>query len=137
MSHVNAITGFLVDGLMQALGRPWPALVAAALATSVLLLILIRWTSSPADVRRARDRLTARVLELVLFRHDMLVSFTAVGRILAANASYFRTLLRPLALTAVPGLLILAQLACWFDGRPLRVGEAALVEAKFRDGFAV
>jgi hypothetical protein len=137
VSIVNLITGFLGDALLRWFSSPWPALAAAALATSLVMLLVVRWTSSPAAVGRARNRLTARVLELVLFRHDAFVSFTAGGRILAANLAYLRTLLRPVALSLAPCLLILAQLACWFDARPLRVGEAALIEVKLRDGLTV
>jgi hypothetical protein len=43
----------------------------------------------------------------------------------------------PLAVSLVPCVLILAQLSCWFDARPLRVGEAAVLEVKLRDGVNV
>lgn len=133
MFYVNRLFGLLVDTLLGPFERPWPALVCAALVTSVLMLLIMRWTSPGRSVRRARDRLTARVLELVLFRHDALVSLGAGGRILAANARYLATLAGPLAIAAVPCMLLIAQFACWFTWRPLRVGESALVEVKLRD----
>jgi hypothetical protein len=126
-----------VDALLRPFDQPWTALVVAALVTAVLMLWIIRWTSSPQVIRRARNRLTARVLELVLFRHDAVVSFTAIGRILAANLVYLRGMLRPLVFSSLPCLLILSQLSCWFSARPLRVGETALLEVKLRDGFPV
>src|SRR5262245_11680653 len=137
MQYLNLFTGALIDALMRPFSRPWPALAVAAAATAVLMLLIVRATSSPAAIRRAKNRLTARVLELVLFRHDALVSFTAGGRILAANMAYLGALLVPLAFSIVPCALILAQLASWFELRPLRVGEPALIEVKLRDGFPV
>ncbi len=137
MSFLNLLNGFLGDALLRPFSNPWTALAAAALVTSLLMLLVIRWTSSPAAIRRAKNRLLARVLELVLFRHDALVSFTAGGWILTANLAYLRTLLWPLAVSLVPCLLILAQLACWFDARPLQVGEPALIEVKLRAGLPV
>jgi hypothetical protein len=137
LTYVNALSGLLIDALLRPFSHPWPALVAAALVTAVLMLVVIRCTSSPAVVRRTRNRLTARVLELVLFRHDAVISFTALGRIVAANAAYLLTLLRPLAFSTVPCLLILSQLSCWFSLRPLTVGETALVEVTLRDGNCV
>jgi hypothetical protein len=131
------LTGFLADALMRRFHSPWGALAAAALATSVLVLLIVRWTSSPATIARARGRLVARVLELVLFRHDASVSFSAAGRILAANLVYLRTLLLPLVVSLVPMVLIFAQLSCWFDARPLHVGESAVLEVKLRDGLSV
>ena len=137
MALLNQFTGFAVDALMRPFQSPWLALAAAALATSLLVLLIVRWTSSPATIVRARGRLVARVLELVLFRHDALVSFTAAGRILAANLAYLRTLLFPLTASIIPCVLILAQLSCWFDNRPLRVGETAVLEVRLRAGTSV
>jgi hypothetical protein len=137
LSYLNQITGRVVDSLLRPFDSPWAALVAAALATSVVVLLIVRWTSSKAKVARARGRLIARVLELVLFRHDAVVSFSAAGRILIANAVYFGNLLMPLVVSLVPCVLILAQLSCWFDARPLRVGEAAVLKVRFRDGSNV
>src|SRR5438034_10872586 len=105
MSSFNAAFGFLVELLLAPFGQPWPGLGAAALATAVLMLLVVRWTSHSAATRRAKDRMTARVLELVLFRHDARVSFTALGRILTANLGYLRTLLVPLVLGLAPCLL--------------------------------
>ncbi|MBI3863171.1 MAG: hypothetical protein HY290_14870 [Planctomycetia bacterium] len=137
MSSFNTAFGFVVDLLMAPFGRPWLALGGAAVATAVLMLLIVRWTSRAAATRRAKDRMTARVLELVLFRHDARVSFTALGRILAANLGYLRILLVPLALGLFPCVLILAHLACWFAWRPLAIGESAVVEARLQDGFPV
>ncbi len=137
MSYLNAIVGFFVDALMRPFDRPWSALVAAAFVTAFLMLLIIRWTSSPAAIRRAKNRLIARVLELVLFRNDALVSFTAGGRILAANGFYLLRLLRPVLFSAVPFVLILTQLTCWFAIRPLHVGETTILEIKLREGLLV
>jgi hypothetical protein len=137
MTYLNSFADLVVGTLLRQFNRPWPGLVAVALATSIVMLLVIRWVQSPASIHRAKDRLIARVLELVLFRHDARVSFTAGGRILAANLAYLRTLLWPIVISAVPCILILSQLSCWYGWRPLKAGEAALVEVKLRDGFPV
>jgi len=137
MTYVNTAADFFVGTLLRQFYSPWPGLVAVALATSIAMLFVIRWASSPSAIRRAKDRLIARVLELVLFRHDARLSFTAGGRILAANLAYLRTLLWPVAVSAIPCILVLAQLSCWYAWRPLRVDEPALVEVRLRQGFPV
>lgn len=137
MTYVNAVTDFFVGTLLRQFHSPWPGLMAVALATSIAMLVVIRWVSSPAAIRRAKDRLIGRVLELVLFRHDAWLSFTAGGRILAANLAYLRTLLWPVAVSAVPCILILTQLSCWYAWRPLKVDEPAVVEVRLRAGFPV
>jgi hypothetical protein len=137
MTYLNGLADLFVGTLVRQFGQPWPGLAAVALATSIVMLLVIRWASSPPAIRRAKDRLVARVLELVLFRHDARTSFTAGGRILAANLAYLRTLLWPLAISAIPCVLILSQLSCWYAWRPFKLGEAAVVEVKLRDGFPV
>jgi hypothetical protein len=137
MTYLNLIADLAVGSLLRQFTRPWPGLLAAALATSIAMLLVIRWVSSPAEIRRAKDRLVARVLELVLFRHDARVSFTAGGRIVSANLVYLRTLLWPLVISAVPCILVLSQLSCWYSWRPLKGGEAAVLEIKLSDGFSV
>lgn len=136
MHYLNSVTGWVVDAMVAPFDRPWAALVFVACVTAVLLLLVIRWTSSPEKVSRAKDRLLARVLELVLFRHDAVVSFGAGGRILAANFAYLGRLAWPLAISAVVCVLILVQLACWFANRPLAVGESALLEVRLREGLS-
>src|SRR5262249_36264942 len=39
--------------------------------------------------------------------------------------------------SAVPCVLILTQLSCWFSYRPLQVGEAAIVEVRLLPGISV
>src|SRR5437870_2531070 len=102
MTYLNGFTDLFVGTLLRQFSRPWPGLLAASLVTSIAMLLVIRLVSSPAAIRRAKDRLVARVLELVLFRHDARVSFTAGGRILAANLAYLQTLLWPVVFSIVP-----------------------------------
>ena len=137
MTYLNGFTDLVVGSLMRQFSEPWTGLVAVSLITSIAMLLVIRVVSSPEAIRRTKDRLIARVLELVLFRHDARVSFTAGGRILAANLAYLRTLMWPLVLSAVPCILILTQLSCWYAWRPLKPGETAVVEVKLRAGFLV
>jgi hypothetical protein len=137
MTYVNTAADFFVGTLVRQFHGPWPGLVAVALVTSIAMLLVIRWVSSPAAIRRAKDRLIARVLELVLFRHDARLSFTAGGRILAANLAYLRTLLWPVAVSAIPCILVLTQLSCWYAWRPLKVDEPVVVEVRMREGFPI
>lgn len=130
MNFTNAIFDAWLSPL-AALGRGW-ALTAFSVVTGVVLLLLFKVTSNPDRVARARNRAIARVLELWLFQSDPLVSLGALGRVLRANAVYLGTLLRPVLLSAVPMVLLLAQAHDWFAGRPLASGETALVVARWR-----
>ena len=126
---LNRTMTALFDGLMQPwkMQSPWPAMVVSSLVTAAVLVFLFRISSNPESIRQSRNRLLARTLELLMFQHDLRVSLTACGRILWANSVYLFQFLRPMAVGAIPLLLIFAQLESWFQWRPLHVGERTVL----------
>ena len=126
---LNRLMTALFDGLMRPwMGQsPWPAMVVSSLLTAIVLVLLFRISSNPEAIRQSRNRLLARTLELLIFQHDLRISLTACGRILWANAAYLYQFLRPMAVGALPLLLIFAQLESWFQSRPLHVGERTVL----------
>lgn len=128
MGRLNLV----INGLFDLLMRPfmhlsaWPGLIAASMVASIVLVALFHFSSNPNAIRRTRNRLLARTLELLMFQHDLRVSFTACGRILIANAAYLVQFLRPMAVGLIPLLLIFVQMESWFDRRPLRIGEQSV-----------
>ena len=133
----------VINGLFDLLMRPfmvqsaWPGLIAASLVASIVLVILFGFTSNPNAIRRTRNRLLARTLELLMFQHDLRASFTACGRILTANAAYLFQFLRPMAVGLIPLLLIFVQMESWFDRRPLRIGEHAVLSVEIDQSESV
>lgn len=115
----------------------WPALVVASLVAAAILVALFRLSSNQTAVRRGRDRLLARVLELLLFRHDMGVSLTACWRITVENARYLAVFLLPMAISLVPLLCLFAQFSAWFEHRPLRIGESLILEIELDQAYSV
>ncbi len=116
---------------------PWPSLIAGSVGAAAAMVLLFSLTSNQALLRRRRNQLFARTLELLLFRHDARVSLTACGRILKANAAYLGTFLKPTAVALIPMCLILIQLAAWFEFRPLRTGESAILTVKLDQDVSV
>ena len=139
MSRLNLV----INGLFDLLMRPfmvqsaWTCLIAASLVASIVLVILFGFTSNPNAIRRTRNRLLARTLELLMFQHDLRASFTACGRILTANAAYLLQFLRPMAVGLIPLLLIFVQMESWFDRRPLRIGEQAVLSVELDQSKSV
>jgi hypothetical protein len=131
----NAAGEFLLAPLRAA--GPWAMMAWASLATAVFALIVIRLTANREALRRAKGRQTARALELLLFKDDLVVSFGAIGRLLAAVLAYQKRFLAPFLVMLVPVVLLMIQLAGWFEARPLRPGETALVKALFAPGTPV
>lgn len=132
MKFVTLPMNFIADLVLWPCrnASPWVGLTAASLLTAGLMVFLFQRTSNQAAVRRTRNRLLARTLELLLFRHSLSVSLTACGRILVEDARYLATLLRPMLFGAVPILLIFVQMSAWLEWRPLAVGETAVLEVE-------
>ncbi|HNU78613.1 MAG TPA: hypothetical protein PKM75_09635, partial [Prolixibacteraceae bacterium] len=63
-----------------------------------------------------------RILELVLYQHDVVENIRAFGRLVLANLGYMRRLLWPLVLSLLPLVLIMAQLSAWYEQRALPAG---------------
>jgi hypothetical protein len=112
-------------------------MATVSLLTAVVVLIIFKYTSRQSRVRRKRNRLLARVLEMLLFKDDVVVNLGAFGRVLAANAAYLAELVPPLCATLVPVALVLAQLSEWYGSRPFVPGERAVVTVGFDDAFPV
>lgn len=129
METINRLLNGVADVVMWPWSgvSPWPGLVVVSLLTAVLLVAIFRVTSNQDEIRRSRNRFLARALELLLFQHELRVSLTACGRIFAANLKYLGHFLVPIAIATVPLLLIFVQLESWFDRRPLKVGESAVI----------
>ena len=100
-------------------------------------MALFHLSSNQAALRRSRNRFIARLLELLLFQHDIRVNLSACGRIFWANLGYLGAMLRPMLVATVPLVLIFIQLAFWFEWRPLRSGETAVLEVELSKSHPV
>ena len=108
----------------------WWGMLVISLASSLLLLLVFKFVSNRRAIRKTRNRAIARVLELLLFKDDVVVNLGALGRVLWANLLYMGSLLKPMLVSMIPFVLILIQVSVWFGSRPLRTGETALLKVK-------
>ena len=139
MTYVNSICNTLGDLLLSPFRgeNPWPAMLAISFVTSIAFVWAFKVFSNQRALKRKKGRMMARALELLIFRHDMVVSVTAFGRLAVANLSYLGELLKPIAVTLIPALLVLIQISCWYEYRPFAVGDPILVQVDFSDDFPV
>ncbi|NUQ64822.1 MAG: hypothetical protein HUU20_20355 [Pirellulales bacterium] len=134
MRYYNWLSNHVADLMLGPLGfeSPWPGLIAASILTTAVLLVIFKKFSNQERIRKKKAVAMARVMELLLFQHDLSVSLTACGRILVAQVLYLKELLLPFGIAAVACTLVLIQLACWLEFRPFRPGEPVLLEVRFR-----
>lgn len=127
VNAINSAGNLLVDPWLRLFRSPWPAMLAASFIFALLALVVFKFCSNQGQLRRARNRAVARLLELHLFRDDPRAVFGIAARIFAETARYAARSLPPLLALLVPGGLFIIQLSGWFQYRPLVPGEATLL----------
>ena len=124
----NRILATVIDAAVKP-AMAWSdrlALVAAALFLALIGLLVFRFCSNQAALRRSRNVMLARLLEFRLFGDNLPGVFGTLGRTLRAGALYLGQTARPVAVLIVPFGLLLVHLSAWFEVRPLQAGEEAL-----------
>jgi len=132
MRWLNAALGGLVSAILYPF-RGLPAIVGltfVALLTSIAILLVFRAASDQKALRRVKNRITAGILEIRLFRDDLRTIFRAQGDILRHSLTYMRLSLVPMLWVIVPILLLMIQLQFHYGYRPLEPGEDVIVKAE-------
>ena len=132
-----------LNSLANALGRcllapvgwlpGWLSATLVSAATGVLLLVIFKYTSNQQAIRRVRDDIKAHLLALKLFKDSTSVTFRAQGRVFWGAFRLMMLAIVPMLVMVVPVCLLLAQLALWYQSRPLQVGEEAVISVKLGD----
>lgn len=129
LAAVNDVMTTAVDAWLWPF-RSFPPVVqfcALALPVTALALVVYRYASDQAGIRRTKDMLKAYLLEVRLFRDDLPVTLRAQGQILKYSVLYARYALLPLAIMIVPIALILIQVESRYAFRPLEPDESTIV----------
>jgi hypothetical protein len=133
---LNAGAGALGGLLLAPIGvlPGWLAATLVAAVTGVLLLVVFKYTSHQRAIKAVRDDIKAHLLALKLFKDNTAVTFRAQGRLLAGAGKLFLLAIVPMLVMAIPVTLLLGQLSLWYQARPLRVNEEAVLTLKLNGG---
>jgi hypothetical protein len=135
---LNAIANILGRWLLAPLAvlPGWLSATLVSAVTGVVLLVVFKYTSNQRAIKRVKDDIKANLLALKLFKDNAPVVLRAQGRIFVSAFRLAVYALVPMLVMMVPVLLILGQLSLWYQARPLRVGEDAVLTLKL-NGNAV
>lgn len=121
----------------NAAGRPLLAFVGAmpgwlsatlvAAPLGLVLLIVFKYTSNQRAIKWVRDDIKAHLLAIKLFPDSLWVTLRAQGRVLRGALLLLVLAVVPMLVMALPVTLFLGQLGLWYQVRPLRAGEEAVV----------
>jgi hypothetical protein len=107
---------------------PWVSLAVFSGLAGILMLLVFRFTSNQAAIRRVKDRMQAHLLEVRLFSEQLSVVFKAYGRILRWSGAYLGHTLLPLAVMTVPLAILLIQMDFRFGHEALHTQDQFLVK---------
>jgi hypothetical protein len=118
-------------------GSAWPGLLAASLLAAFIVLLIFKLTSDQVEVRRRRNRVLARLLEIALFKDDVIESAGAFKRVVTAALQYALVMAKPILISACFMAPVMALLSAVYEHRPLKPGETALLAAHFAPAVPV
>lgn len=132
INSIFRILFYPFDNVDPAWGMIWISFI-----TGILMLIIFRLTSNQDGIIKSKAKVSAYILEMRLFNHDLGKMLAALGKTLAANILYLRFMIVPLIFIIVPVLIVLIQLSYRYENRPLQNGERIIIKALFKEHFPV
>ena len=135
MSALNRALTAAFDLLLRPLQllSPVAGVGVAALATAVIVVLVMRATSNPRAIRGARAGMYAAILEMRLFNDDLRAILRAQLALLGSNAAYLRASFVPILWLMLPLGLLIVQLDAYYGRAAVSPGQLVLVKAVIRD----
>jgi uncharacterized membrane protein (DUF106 family) len=127
----NALGRFLLAPIAVLPG--WLSNTIISALVGVFLLVVFKYTSNQRAIGKVRDDIKAHMLALKLFKDSLSVILRAEAGVLKGALLLLFHALLPMLVMIVPMSLLLAQMNLWYQFRPLRPGEVAVMTVKLND----
>jgi hypothetical protein len=127
----------IVDVLVLPFGRTHHTLqlVWLSLLTGLGMAYVFKLTSSQKAIKRTKDRVKARILEMRLYQDDLVLIFKGLSGALKGNFAYLGTIFVPFLIIIVPVAIIFMQLDQRYSRASLTPGSTVLLSAQLKEGF--
>lgn len=136
MSLLATVTSW-VNMLSNALGRfclapiavlpGWLSITIISAVTGFFFLIVFKYTSNQRAIGKVKDDMKAQMLAIKLFKDSISVTLTAQGRLFKGALLLLGHAIVPMLVMILPMSLFLAQMALWYQSRPLAPQEQAVM----------
>ncbi|MDF1837918.1 MAG: hypothetical protein P1V35_08620 [Planctomycetota bacterium] len=100
------------------------ALIVVSGVFGVLALLVFKYISPQASIRRAKDLIKGHMIEIRLYQDDLRLVTKAIGKVLWHNLRYVCLNFGPFIPLAVPFALVAGQLVARYAFEPMPVTEA-------------
>lgn len=127
----------IVDVLVLPFGKTHHTLqlVWLSLLTGVGMAYVFKLTSSQKAIKRKKDRLKARILEMRLYQDDLVLIFKGLSGALKGNFAYLGTIFVPFLIILIPVGVVFMQLDQRYSRAPLSQGSTVLLSVQLQEGF--
>lgn len=127
----------IVDVIVLPFGRTHHTLqlVWLSLLTGLGMAYVFKLTSSQKAIKRTKDRLKARILEMRLYQDDPVLIFQGLSGALKGNLAYLGTVFVPFLIIIVPVAIVFMQLDQRYSRANLTPGSTVLLSAQLKEGF--
>ena len=132
MNSINAALSAVFDVLLAPFGHRWVAfdLVVWPVVAGVVALLVYKRLSNQAGIARAKNGIVVNLLQVMLFRDDLIGVLGSTARAMGKNLAYLGHNLFPMAVMIVPMTAIMVQLVANYARDPVPVGAVDLVTAR-------
>ena len=139
MKTFNAVTSGLFDAILAPFGHgfAWFDLILWPILAGIVALVVYKAVSNQAGIAAAKRRIVVHLLEIVIYRENVLGVLGSTLRGLGWNLRYLGYNVLPMLVLIVPMTIILVQLVAHYAYAPLRTGDVELLEVTLAPGSGV
>jgi hypothetical protein len=132
MSTFNSVVGSVFDFLLAPFGhrQAWFDLLVWPILAGIVALLVYKKLSNQDGIARAKNGIVVNLLEVMLFRDDLVGVIGSTGRALWQNLAYLGHNVMPMLVMFVPMMAILVQIVSHYALDPVPVGAVELVTAR-------
>ena len=105
----------------------WLSIAIISAVTGFFFLIVFKYTSNQRAIRRVKDDMKAQMLAIKLFKDSLSVTLMAQCRLFKGALLLLVNAIVPMLVMILPMSLLLAQMAPWYQYRPLLPQEHAVL----------
>jgi hypothetical protein len=135
----NTITSAVFDVILAPFGHraAWFDLLFWPVVAGVVALVIYKAVSNQAGIADAKRRIMVHLLEVVLYRENVVGVLASTARGMLQNLRYLAYNIVPMLVLIVPMTIILVQLVAHYAYAPFSKGDVQLLEVKLAPGSGV
>jgi hypothetical protein len=132
MNGFNAVSSAIFDVVLAPFGHryAWFDLLVWPVLAGIAALLVYKRVSNQAGIARAKNGIAVHLLEVRLFRDDLVGVLVSTAKALGQNALYLGHNLLPMVVMFVPMMAIVVQLVAHYALAPLPPGSVDLLTVR-------